>query len=319
YFFDKAFVHTILDMHPRSNIKNCPIAVQVNGIRWCDEDQYLTNWNLGSIYNKVDYEPLFIQINRDLNDIACVAKPEICSNVLDTPCQKSISDCHQFSDSTLSKNNWFYGDMELLKKWRAIAPENFFMPLQKVSRAEFTKMTLIAFGVAIANEPKPSVNPFNDVSKNDDYASYIAIAKNEGIVDGYSDGTFGPEHLITRAEAAKILINHAKAKSEIPSGVKLADYDNYRYLYSDFDEYLDGDNKSYWFVTEFLSTSRELGILEGQGQGGIQRKLALNEQISRAEAVKMISAAVCVSWLSRAVLERRDPLTGLHCVYAGRL
>lgn len=46
---------------------------------------------------------------------------------------------------------------------------------------------------------------FTDVNPDAYYASYIAWATQEGIMDGYSDTAFGPDDAITREQAAKML------------------------------------------------------------------------------------------------------------------
>ena len=46
---------------------------------------------------------------------------------------------------------------------------------------------------------------FEDVKADAYYASYIAWATKEGIMDGYSDKAFGPDDCITREQAAKML------------------------------------------------------------------------------------------------------------------
>lgn len=46
---------------------------------------------------------------------------------------------------------------------------------------------------------------FEDVKADEYYASYIAWATKEGIMDGYSDKAFGPDDAITREQAAKML------------------------------------------------------------------------------------------------------------------
>ncbi len=48
---------------------------------------------------------------------------------------------------------------------------------------------------------------FPDVPKDEYYAPYVAYLHEKGIIDGYEDGTFGPNNPITRAEIAKIVVN----------------------------------------------------------------------------------------------------------------
>ena len=80
-----------------------------------------------------------------------------------------------------------------------------YQPSKSVNRAEFTK---IIVGAKLGSEPaKPTANCFSDVSKNEWYASWVCYAKDNGIIGGYSDGTFKPSANINLAEAAKILVN----------------------------------------------------------------------------------------------------------------
>jgi hypothetical protein len=53
---------------------------------------------------------------------------------------------------------------------------------------------------------------FSDVNRDMWYAEYIAFAVENEWINGYSDGTFRPDALITRAEAAKILARSIKLR-----------------------------------------------------------------------------------------------------------
>ena len=48
-------------------------------------------------------------------------------------------------------------------------------------------------------------NPFSDVEENTWYYQYIMAASDMGLINGYPDGTFKPDNLITRAEAVTIV------------------------------------------------------------------------------------------------------------------
>ena len=54
-------------------------------------------------------------------------------------------------------------------------------------------------------ELDPQDGPFRDVSPDRPEAPYIAWAKEQGLVSGYSDGTFRPDAPLTRAEAMVLL------------------------------------------------------------------------------------------------------------------
>jgi hypothetical protein len=47
---------------------------------------------------------------------------------------------------------------------------------------------------------------FPDVLIDEWYAPYIAYLKDNGVINGYLNGTFGPANNITRAEIAKIVV-----------------------------------------------------------------------------------------------------------------
>ena len=51
---------------------------------------------------------------------------------------------------------------------------------------------------------------FSDVNTSSWYAAYVEKAKKLGAINGYSDGTFGPNKSITRAESLKILLTLGK-------------------------------------------------------------------------------------------------------------
>ncbi|MDD4287582.1 MAG: CRISPR-associated protein Cas4 [Candidatus Peribacteraceae bacterium] len=74
-----------------------------------------------------------------------------------------------------------------------------FRPSQTVNRAEFLKIILESRGKTAEGS-----NCFPDV-EDEWFAPYVCMAKEEGIVDGYPDGTFKPEQTINFVEAAKIL------------------------------------------------------------------------------------------------------------------
>lgn len=78
-----------------------------------------------------------------------------------------------------------------------------YKPNQTITRAEFTKILLeTQFGSESQNCTE---NYFSDVDTSQWYAKYICFAKQKSIIQGYGDGTFGPNNSITFSEAAKII------------------------------------------------------------------------------------------------------------------
>lgn len=76
-----------------------------------------------------------------------------------------------------------------------------FQPEKPVSRAEFLKMLYETKGM----ENYDVDLPFPDIPKNAWYTKYVKEAYYTGVVEGYPDGTFGPESQINLAEALKIV------------------------------------------------------------------------------------------------------------------
>ena len=76
-----------------------------------------------------------------------------------------------------------------------------FRPDAPISRAEFAKIA-VSF---TQNNGSAVYNYFTDVKTTDWFAPYVTAAKDAGLIEGYSDGSFKPESKITRAEACAIV------------------------------------------------------------------------------------------------------------------
>lgn len=109
-----------------------------------------------------------------------------------------------FSDVSTSNPN--YTAVTYLKVHGVIAgyPDGTFKPDQVVNRAEALKIILLGSGETIADSI--DLEPFRDVPRDDWYSTYVAKAKELGIVEGYSDGTFKPAQTVNLVENLKILL-----------------------------------------------------------------------------------------------------------------
>lgn len=78
-----------------------------------------------------------------------------------------------------------------------------YRPENSINRAEFTKILIEAKypGEAVTGD-----DCFTDVAADQWYAKYVCFAKDEGIISGYSDGSFKPAQYINIAEALKITL-----------------------------------------------------------------------------------------------------------------
>ncbi|WP_245686850.1 C40 family peptidase [Tenuibacillus multivorans] len=75
-----------------------------------------------------------------------------------------------------------------------------FKPEEKVTREEVAVMVANAFDLEANGQ-----NGFTDVTQVHDAYDEITALKEHGIINGYDDGTFRPNHTITRAEFAIVL------------------------------------------------------------------------------------------------------------------
>ncbi|WP_431027634.1 S-layer homology domain-containing protein [Lysinibacillus sp. LZ02] len=82
-----------------------------------------------------------------------------------------------------------------------------FNPTGLLTRAQAAKILALNLGLDVN---KPFNITFKDVPKGDWAYPYIAALKEEGILDGYQDGTFKPNAPITRNQIAKIIVNGYK-------------------------------------------------------------------------------------------------------------
>ncbi|MFF5993873.1 S-layer homology domain-containing protein [Lysinibacillus sp. KU-BSD001] len=83
---------------------------------------------------------------------------------------------------------------------------------------KFVATAATATLVASAIVPVASAAAFNDVAENNEFAPYIDALVEQGIINGYSDGTFKPGASLTRGQVVKMLGRWVEAQGvEIPS------------------------------------------------------------------------------------------------------
>ena len=138
--------------------------------------------------------------------------------------------CGKFND--VSPANSFCGLTRVMRDDHVFTGDDKgnFRPLDKVSRAEFAKILVVARYGNIAVEDWKTLDGatlgFKDLSGFHWSYPYIKIAKEKGLINGYKDGTFRLANTLTRAEFAKLLyvgltdfgVKVAEAKSALKSG-----------------------------------------------------------------------------------------------------
>ena len=125
---------------------------------------------------------------------------------------------NNFSD--VSADKWYNNAVSTLSRMGVIGgyADGTFRPDAPISRAEFAKIA-VSF---TQNNGSAVYNYFTDVKTTDWFAPYVTAAKDAGLIEGYSDGSFKPESKITRAEACAI-VNRTLGRKPSKSHMKISD------------------------------------------------------------------------------------------------
>ena len=90
--------------------------------------------------------------------------------------------------------------------------EKTFAPNDNITREEFVKILVSAFGI---NSDGAELD-FSDVSKDDWFYPYLSKAVASGVVSGYDNGRFGTGDCITRQDIC-VMIQRIMQKSNVAS------------------------------------------------------------------------------------------------------
>ena len=131
---------------------------------------------------------------------------------------KYWSSKNDFSD--VSADKWYNNAVSTLSNMGVIGgyADGTFRPDAPISRAEFAKIA-VSF---TQNNGSAVYNYFTDVKTTDWFAPYVTAAKDAGLIEGYSDGSFKPESKITRAEACAI-VNRTLGRKPSKAHMKISD------------------------------------------------------------------------------------------------
>ncbi|MCM3630975.1 S-layer homology domain-containing protein [Paenibacillus glycanilyticus] len=138
--------------------------------------------------------------------------------------------------------------------------DNTFHPEANVTRAELVTMLARVLGL---NDGKGAA-AFSDVSSTSFAANAINNLHALGLINGYGDGTFKPNQVITRAEVATILAKAVSLTSASSAG-KFADVNGH-------------------WAEDAINSMAEQGILKGKGAN----LFAPDANTSREEAVVLV-------------------------------
>ncbi|WP_168118643.1 S-layer homology domain-containing protein [Paenibacillus sp. HB172176] len=109
--------------------------------------------------------------------------------------------------------HWAKADIELLATSRIVKgmDQDHFAPDANITRAEFTALLVRALGIVVTAAPSGGVSTSGlaDVSSDAWYEPAVTAAVNAELIQGYADGSFGPNQPIRREELA-VLIERAR-------------------------------------------------------------------------------------------------------------
>lgn len=91
-------------------------------------------------------------------------------------------------------------------------PDGSYQPNRKMNRAELVKIIV----ESLLDEEAPSVQSacFPDVNPSEWFAPYVCYAKENNIIGGYPDGSYGPGNEVNLVELSKIVVNALKVNTD---------------------------------------------------------------------------------------------------------
>jgi hypothetical protein len=143
-------------------------------------------------------------------------------------------------------------------------PDDSFKPNNNITRAEFASILVNALDLK-----GTSSNIFNDTTSH--WAKEaISIAKANGIISGFADGTFKPNEFITREQMSMMVVNAFKLEVRTST-----------HTFADQSD-----------ISDWASSSMHTAIEHEIILGSIDNKLNPRANATRAEAVTVIVRAV---------------------------
>ncbi|MNI64454.1 Endo-1,4-beta-xylanase A precursor [compost metagenome] len=168
------------------------------------------------------------------------------------------------------EGHWAKGDIELMSNKLVIngTGDGTFVPDQSITRAEFAVLISRALGL-----PTESVTgDFSDVSETDWYAGAVQAASEMGIIQGLGDGTFQPNALITREQAAAMILRAAAISGKAPAATGIT-----------LEQFSDSSSVSSW-ATHSIKQAVASGLIQGETSD----RFAPKSKVNRAQTAVIL-------------------------------
>lgn len=110
----------------------------------------------------------------------------------------------------LTGDEWFIGAVDLMMEAGVMdgLSETVFGPYEELTRSQ----TVTSLWQIEGKPRATDASRFPDVSAGESYTDAVLWASENGIVNGYSNGNFGPDDTVTREQLAKIVYNYVTYK-----------------------------------------------------------------------------------------------------------
>lgn len=116
------------------------------------------------------------------------------------------------------------------------------------------------------------VMAYSDVKESDYASEAIAVLSNLGVINGFEDGTVKPNQLITRAEAATLVVNALNMKAEAENA-------------KGFSSFNDVNTQANW-AAGYINVGVAQGFISGMGDG----TFAPNNNVTYAQMCSMLTS-----------------------------
>lgn len=151
-----------------------------------------------------------------------------------------------------------------------------FNPDDSINRAAALKIVLKGLEIYNADRDPSGFDIFapvgisySDILSSEWYVPYVRFATDNTILEGYKDGTFGPEKNMNRAEALKIIVNAYTLKEKVKISVE--------------DEPYRDVAKNAWFA-EYFAFAKSKNLLLADDMGNVKP----GDEITRGELSEII-------------------------------
>lgn len=252
-------------------IKNTDVKPRIYGKEWSEGRYIIWYENESSIKAKLDLVQKY-----DIKGVGTWRlgmEEKSLWNILKEELQEALEiKMTEFTD--VSRNNWAYYAITYLKEkgWIQGKSEGLFAPQENLTRGEMATIVCRMLNLNVNEEN--TFHRFSDI--NNHWAKeYIIRISELGIVNGYEDGSFKPDNLITRGEVSKIIS-------------KVMELEEFKKQHSR--EYFEGGNTIFMdlngreWCAEYVKVLASKNILKGYPDGTFR----VNNVITRAEISQVI-------------------------------